>query len=205
MYCYRLQGNRHPLFTLWTSSSSCLLTADLNDAAGGIFSSAMGLCTCHFKECSVVSGLNLKRISRCACSLAEWNQSVLLLTECHSWALRHVPLVWHWAYCNITGNCLRDFHTTTWLNQMLFSTFHILSPGQILLYSTLLEYVRCCHIKDSQFQKPLLIPEGIGFALFELHSALKERNGEKEMNHVDTSIKTKLQHMSIIISLKYNE
>lgn len=63
MYCHRLEGNRHPLLTLCTSCAVCLLTADLNDAAGGIRGSALGLSTCHVKDRAVVSGLNSKRAS----------------------------------------------------------------------------------------------------------------------------------------------
>lgn len=139
MYCHGLEGNRHPLLTLCTTCPSCLLTADLNDAAGGILSSALGLSTCHFKaRCRGFRFECEKNISRCACSLAEWNQSVLLLTERHDWALRHVLLVWLCARCKRTANCLWDFHTATWLNQMLFGSFCHPSSGQIWLCAVLL-------------------------------------------------------------------
>lgn len=62
MQCHRLEGNRRPLLTLCTACSSCPLTEDLNDAARGIPSCALGLSACHFLKRPALCflGLNLK-------------------------------------------------------------------------------------------------------------------------------------------------
>lgn len=47
MYRHRLGGNRHPLLVFGSARPFCLLSADLNDAAGGILSEAAGSTLCQ--------------------------------------------------------------------------------------------------------------------------------------------------------------
>lgn len=121
MHRHRLKGNRHPLLTLCTTCPSCLLTADLNDAAGGICQFRPGLVHMPFLKAAVVSGLNLKRTLADVHVLQLSEIKVfLLLTESHDWALRHKLLVRLCACWRKKNNL--DFRATNWLNQM-FSSF----------------------------------------------------------------------------------
>lgn len=121
MHRHRLKGNRHPLLTLCTTCPSCLLTADLNDAVGGICQSRPGLVHMPFLKAAVVSGLNLKRT---LADVHERNQSVF--APHRESRLSFKARAPRSALCLLEKKkkkiCLRDCRATNWLNQM-FSSF----------------------------------------------------------------------------------